>query len=331
MSSSFSVKRIFGPGDPEIKQSAMEVIQADKSPDAPWTAIQLGNYGSKVRIQAMVTGIKALGGGVVAAMDSTRPTLLSLTQRPGILFAFTAGNHSPEAWARGILRSRGIQLLSMDLGYINRARDGMDREGYTQIGVGGPCQIPEGPLPDDRFQALGVKLGPMGVERPRVALLLGQVPNDGQHELTEQQLRNWLTDRAGFWQAEGYSLRFRAHPQLPGQSAPCVQGLEIRSPQRESLEQALAGAGVVVTYNSTAGLQAILAGLPVDSAPAAHYFQIGSCGNSSDPRARAMVQAHLNRVAYAQWTLPEIEAGIPLRWMAANSPPMSKLQPHLNP
>ena len=295
---------------------------------AQWRALQLGKYAQKARIGAFAKGVAALGGQISFVEDSSNvPSLLRITAPENELkLAFTSGHHGEEALARGILQTRGIPLLALDLGYIKRARHAEDPEGYNQMGIGHLCWVPSGPLPDDRLRALNITIGaPVASQRPLVALLLGQMPGDSQHTLNSIQLTNWLTERGAYWMAKGYELHYRPHPGAMAMTLGGLPNVRLRQCNTEPLARALADCRVAVCYNSTAGLEAIVSGIPVDCSPMAHYSRVASYGWGRDVNDSAVVNADLmdvtdflSQLAYAQWTIPEFQSGSALRWLASH-------------
>src|SRR5690606_11123589 len=113
---------------------------------------------------------------------------------------------------------------------------------------------------------------------------------------------------------KGYRLRYRPHPRNP--SLPFSVGHDRIDPANTSVEQDLADpdVAVAITYNSTAGLAALMAGVPVECAPAAHYFRV------ADLQDRDALLRHLHKLAHAQWTCDELRTGDPLLFMARYLP-----------
>lgn len=283
-------------------------------------ALLLGPMGHKARIQAMSAGIVALGGEVVAVPDNKLAAIRHHLAAGPVAFAFTCGMHAREAVARGFLRGAGVPLLVLDCGYLRRCSGAQDEEGYNQLGIGGLCWVPTradligaGVAPfSARFEALGLPVAEPVQGRGKVALILGQVPGDSQHGMTETQLVRWLEETAAALLAQGYGLRFRAHPKAPGVRFAALRA--DHSPSGRSLAADLAEASVAVTYNSTAGLEALMAGVPVRCHASAHYAAV------ADLADRSALMAHLHRLAWAQWTCAELRTGEPLRFLDRVTP-----------
>jgi hypothetical protein len=300
---------------------------------ATWRALQLGAYFDKIRLQAFAMGVKALGGEPLALAESESRRLLDLIKAPagehGVLLAFTSGMHPVEGWARGVLKAAGIPLVIADLGYIQRASHAQDATGYNQIGIGRVGAIPSMPCPGDRLSALGVTLAPPAAPaREKVALILGQLPGDSQHGLNSAALSAYLSERAGYWQAQGYEVHYRPHPMAMALGLQPIPYVRTRLSNVETLATALADARVAVTYNSTSAVEAILAGVAVDCHQDAHYALVADYGWGAEAEAGGHayvsiqdVHEYLCRLAYGQWTIPEIQNGAALHWIIHSSLP----------
>ncbi len=275
-------------------------------------AICLGPMGRKARIQAMQEGVAALGGEVLPVPDNSLAALRAALAKGDVRFAFTCGMHDREAVARGFLRGAGVPLLVLDLGYFHRASGASDTEGYNQLGIGRLNWVSPKPAGARafaaRFEAHRLTLAePIQGGRDKVALILGQVPGDSQHGLTEHGLVRWLEEEAAALLADGYRLRFRAHPMAPQVRLRALRAEH--SPAGRSLAADLAEAALAVAYNSTAGLEALLSGVQVRCHPSAHYAHV------ADLADRGALLSHLHRLAWSQWTCAELRGGEPLRWI----------------
>lgn len=287
-----------------------------------FTALQFGRYTHKARMRAFAQGVHALGGDVIDITDSNPEKVLRLCRERTIAFGFSCGMHPRDAGARGVLNALGIPKLILDLGYIRRSNGPRDEDGYNQLGLGGIGWYPrDDNLPGDRLAALRIKIAtPIDPdERPNAVLVLGQKPGDSQHGLAADFLLGWLTERAAAHLATGAELIWRAHPGAGNEKLPIR--CNDMPPHFHALEQSLAIVRRVVCFNSTAGLEALLAGVPVECHPSAHYARCvtweqgaGSRGQGTeiDPER---LRAHLRALSYAQWTIPELASGEALRFM----------------
>ncbi|WP_334181034.1 hypothetical protein [Pseudomonas nitroreducens] len=174
-------------------------------------------------------------------------------------------------------QERDVPVLVIDYGYLSRAT-AEDSDGYWQVGLGGLNQIPQFECPSDRFEALGLDIQkPVKGDGP--VILCGQVIGDAAHQFdTEAKLEAW---------AETVEHdEYRAHP-----------GTGVDS---EPLGDVLARAGKIVTWNSNIGHDALLSGVPVEAHGPAPYAGV-------EMKDR---EAYFARVAYGQWTVPEMEDGL---------------------
>jgi hypothetical protein len=131
------------------------------------------------------------------------------------------------------------------------------------------------------------------------ALLIGQVYGDAA--VRNINFEAWVRDRTAELQSLGWDVKFRPHP------------LARRS--RASLAQDLAGAGMCVTYNSTSGVEAVLAGVPtVTLDEGAMAWDVSS--HSLHDLACPARETWAHNLAWTNWTLDEIAAGIPWEHLA---------------
>lgn len=132
-------------------------------------------------------------------------------------------------------------------------------------------RFPEGG--PERWDALGVELEPWRTEGETVVL-----PQRGLGSPPTAMPRDWP------WTVQG---RVRPHP-----------GVYPAIPLREDL----AGAGRVITWGSGAAVKALMWGISVES------HMPGWIGEQDNTDAGRL--AMLRRLAWAQWTMPEIETGV---------------------
>lgn len=203
-------------------------------------------------------------------------------------------------------RASGWDVLVLERGYIG------DRFKWSSValnGLNGRATFPD--YPEDggeRFRKFGVSLLPWDPSGEYV-LLIGQVAGDAA--LQGRNLGQWYADTARQAAAlYGLPVRFRQHPRerdrrlirkVPGTVADT--GL---------LGEALAGAAVVVTYNSNTGVEAMLAGKPTVS------FDHGSmawpvAGHGLGEQANPDRQVWACGLAWKQWAVEEIASGDALR------------------
>ena len=194
-------------------------------------------------------------------------------------------------------RAAGVPVFVIDYGYLRRANHAHDwKTGHWQVSLNGLGVIPAFDCPPDRFDALGLEVKAKGGDPKGYTLLCVQTPDDKSHGMSRDQLRVWCHE-----QAEQYpDLVIRPHPLFD-------EDYGLPRCEAESLDDALAGARLVVTANSNVGHDALLAGVPVIGTLPAPWSDLAG---ESVPSVAAR-QAYFNRVAYGQWTWDEMRTGAP--------------------
>lgn len=205
-------------------------------------------------------------------------------------------------WRLGAqLRRQGHEVLVMERGYLG------DRFSWTSLAWNGLNNRGVfGSIPNDggdRFQR-HFSMRPWK-EGGDYLLLMGQVPGDAS--LQGRNLLPWycrMADEAT--KHFGLPVRFRPHPvALKKGHRQSVPGT-VRS--AASLEDDLAGAAAVITFNSNSGVDAVINGVPaIVSDPGSMAWDVAAhnLGNLLRP-AR---QSWAHQLAWKQWTIDEIANG----------------------
>lgn len=187
------------------------------------------------------------------------------------------------------LFAAGRPLLIMERGHVG------DRVAYTSVGWGGlgrRGRYPKAPDGGARWRArFGQLMQPWRYE-PGYALVIGQVPGDAA--LRGLDVEAWARDTLARLDALGWDAGYRPHPLV--------------TPSRTTLADQLAGSGLCVTYNSTAGVEAVLAGVPtvtLDEGAMAWPVTSHALAHQRWPDREAW--AH--DLAWTQWTREEIARG----------------------
>lgn len=140
--------------------------------------------------------------------------------------------------------------------------------------------------------------------RSGYALIVGQVSGDAA--LAGVDIHKWYRDVGVALWKQGWDVKFRQHP-VEVQRKVAPPHVSFAERLEGTLDEALAGAGLVVTYNSNTGVDAILSGVPVHTQDegsmvyglSSHDFEV----------IRPRRQKRLHEMAWMQWTMSEIKSG----------------------
>lgn len=212
-------------------------------------------------------------------------------------------------------RESGGRFIVMERGFV-------DRMEYTSLGfdgLNGRAQFPAPPPGSDRFARLfpgALKTRPWSAPASDAyVLVMGQVHGDAS--IKHIDIDGWYQATVDVLQAHfDRPVRFRMHPGHRG-SGWTPRGAEVDS---QSLEEALAGAAWVVTFNSNSGVDAALAGVPVVTVDrGAMAWRVAGHEISSEPPlpAAGLRAAWAEQLAWCQWSKAEIAAGT--AWEALTS------------
>lgn len=192
-------------------------------------------------------------------------------------------------------QSAARDYLVMERGYLG------DRTLWTSLGFNGlngraefrGCGGPE------RFERhFGADLKPWR-RGGQYAVVMGQVPGD--QSIDGVNIDAWYASAIVGARECWDRVFFRPHPLARKVAPPGVQIIE------GDLRSVLSGAGLVVTYNSNSGVDAVLAGCPTVAADR------GSMAWDVSARDMQTVTPDRSewaaRLAWCQWTLEEIESG----------------------
>lgn len=261
-----------------------------------------GRHSLPPLLQALRRGLELRGFSITVKTETRRIENLDAFD-----LAACSGLHNISN-LRGSSLSAGLPLLVGDLGYFKRANNGAEVESYFQLGWNTLCDIPSSAPSTDRWEALQLEVEPEKVGGSYI-LVLDQVGGDKQHGLSSRELGAWLLRKA---EAERKRTKlpilWRPHPKQNTRPPGVPHGIALQNPSHVSLASALDGAAKAVTYNSTAGLEAVRRGIPVECHPRAHFFDV--CGTSQAERL-----LYMQRVAYAQWLLEEMRNGAALDFL----------------
>jgi hypothetical protein len=200
-------------------------------------------------------------------------------------------------------KSVGGDVCILERGYIG------DRKHYSSVSFGGGLNGRgefRGPLDDgSRFEKLFSGLmRDYDTPKDGYALIMGQVPGD--MSIRHANIDQWYSQTAKALEKFGWQARFRPHP-LAGKRGG-VQGGRNLKQASGALCEALRGAGVVVTFNSNAGVDAALYGRPVIAFdPGSMVYEIA--GHQVDEIREPDRTAWAHALAWKQWSKDEMASG----------------------
>lgn len=155
-------------------------------------------------------------------------------------------------WIRKVGRCR--RTLVFERGYVGNRRRYVSA-GYD--GLNGFADFRNKDMPGDRWQKFfSSYLKPWREDSTGYVLVAGQVPGD--MSLRGLDPHAWCLSVAERVAAAGHDVAIRWHPKSPAKPPKTA----FRVLPATSLSEALAGASYLVTYNSNAAVDAVLAGTP---------------------------------------------------------------------
>ncbi len=217
----------------------------------------------------------------------------------------------PASWPRGEIikchRSLNKNVMIIEKGFVKRDK-------YFHIGwngLNGRANFLNKGMKPDRWPLLNTSL--VSWQEPRkggVVIVCGQVPWDASVQHSDHL--DWCSETIAILRATtSRKIIFRPHPVIEGKVDYGVAGVEL---SKRALENDLARAHAVVTFNSNSAVDAVIRGIPVFTADKGSMALGVSNTDLSDienpltfPR-----QKWANNLAYSQWTLGEMSEGLPI-------------------
>lgn len=198
-------------------------------------------------------------------------------------------------------RSLGGEVCILERGYLG------DRQAWTSVSFGGGLNGRGEFRGDDghasRFEDQFARLVSAWRERPGgYALIIGQVPGD--MSIKGVDMPGWYRGAAEQLLAAGYEVRFRPHP-LAGRFREIYAGSQ---PFGGTLAEALSGAALCVTFNSNAGVESVLAGVPT-LAMDRGSMAWDMAGHQVGEIVMQDRSDWARRLAWRQWSLDEFRSG----------------------
>ncbi len=194
----------------------------------------------------------------------------------------------------------GGTVLVCENGYLGQDNLGRQLYAISVHGHNGSGWYPVGT--EDRFAPLDIELKPWHEDAGHI-LVCGQ---RGIGSRTMASPPQWEDKTAHTLKAMGHTaIKLRRHPG--------------RFPPATTLEADLSGARVCVVWSSASGVKALTLGVPVVYA-APRWICAGAATHGLKTletlcRSDANRLSAMQRLAYGQWTVAEIEAGTPFTWI----------------
>lgn len=207
------------------------------------------------------------------------------------------------SWRIGLrLRDRGYDkpILVMERGYIG------DRFSWTSLGwdgLNGRARF-NGVHDEKRFEKHFSSLLRPWKPTSGYALIAGQV--EGDTSLIGVDIRHWYRATAAKLWHQGWDVFFRQHP-VAAERGVEPPSIPFAKPLEGSLDDAIAGAGLVAVYNSNTSVDGVLAGVPVHAAD--EGCMVYDLTSRDFNPVRPDREGRLIEIANMQWTLEEIRDG----------------------
>lgn len=210
-------------------------------------------------------------------------------------------------WKQPGVIEKAPHVLVMERGHVG------DRMRYTSCGWDGLGRRGRYPKADDggkRWDILwGDQMKPWterGAEA--YALLVGQVPGDASLYSLESGFPKWAQTMTYLLLSKGYSVKYRPHPLVRRAGLRfCPQQASIS--YSESIQEDLKGAALCVTYNSTSGVEAVLAGVPTITMDEGAMAWPVASHSPDEPIVKPDREKWAHGLAWTQWSLEEICSG----------------------
>jgi hypothetical protein len=257
-----------------------------------------GNANAQVLCKAFYSGIKACGDAAVMRTEADHDMS---DFSAAVLWGFT----SPCQKVVEACMARGIPWIFIDMGYLCRDK-------YFKVALNDrhPTDyIMRKPMPNDRFERLGVPIKPWKMDNTGHILLAGMSGKAAWSFGMDAE----LFERSMIAELQKHTSRpivYRPKPSWP--NATPLKGATFN--RFGSYEDVLNGAFCVVTHHSNVGCDALLAGIPVFTRLGAarplalSHTDLELIETPHYPTEVQRTQWAAN-LAYCQWTAKEMASG----------------------
>ncbi len=161
---------------------------------------------------------------------------------------------------------------------------------------------------------------------PEYMLVAGQKPNDTAHGMSHDDSSKWARETIEKCREYNLPVCFRPHPQAVQWKQPedNFGADSLSRPSQQTIRDALSKAAALVTYNSTTGVDAIDAGVPVfytaPEAEVAYHEYAARLGDETRALTNEERETCLLRFAATQWTIEQMKTGTTARCLFMGHP-----------
>jgi hypothetical protein len=193
------------------------------------------------------------------------------------------------------------------MGYVKRGAGGYYSIGWN--GINGNADFRNAGMPAGRWRDLGIDLKPWrSPGENQYVVVCGQVPwdvsvQDSAHVDWCRQTVEWFIER-------DIRVWFRPHPYVVNRGID--YGIDAALISRRDLDVDLMNASAFITFNSNAGVDAIIAGVPAVAVDrGSMVYGLAAKRFSDVHREYPEREQWAYDLAYCQWTTEEMRAGLP--------------------
>ena len=197
-------------------------------------------------------------------------------------------------------KHKGKRLLVIESAFVRRGE-------YWQVGWGGQAGHADFNYNGqslDRWEKLNMEVQPWQIRNGPI-VVCGQVPRDTTIQDTDHH--KWCRDTVNFFRNHNIDVKFRPHPRDKRNIADYKIPPEYLDLGK--LPRTLSIAKCLVTYNSTSGVDGVIAGIPVVSMNMGSFAWEVSSHELLGPYITPDRTRWLAKLGYAQWNIQEILSG----------------------
>lgn len=202
--------------------------------------------------------------------------------------------------------------LSMGSGHLIVVESAFQRRGfYYQIGwdgFAGYADFKSMGKPINRWISFNIPCKNWRFNAYGQCVVIGQLPRDTQVQDVDHIA--WCQNTVAQYQRIYRPVSFRPHPRCED---PTIYGIDEKLLDKGNLKETLNGARCVVTWNSTTGVDALLAGVPVVAMDEGSISWPMASHTLEEPLRTPDRHEWLASLGYSQWTPDEMRQGLPWR------------------